>query len=162
MGAEKFFDIKYRVEGFKPGAVVVVATVRALKHHGGVAKIDLDKENLPALGNGFPNLLWHVENVTSVFGLPVVVAINKFPTDSEAELALVKSKCKEIGVNVALSEVWGKGGALAKEVVRLAENNSEPLRFVYPVEAGIEEKLSAIVQKVYRGKAVELIPLACK
>ena len=166
LGAEKFFDIKCRVGSFKPAAVVVVATVRALKHHGGSAKIALDKENLLALEKGFPNLLRHVENVTSVFGLPVVVAINKFPTDSEAELAFVKSKCKEIGVNVALSEVWGKGGeggvALAKEVVRLAENNPKPLRFVYPVEAGIEEKLSAIVQKVYRGKTVELTPLARK
>ena len=123
LGAEKFLDIKCRMAGLKPSAVVVVATVRALKHHGGVAKADLGTENLEALERGLPNLLRHVENITTVFGLPCVVAINRFPLDTEAELALIEEKCKALGVNVALSEVWGKGGeggkALAEEVVRL-------------------------------------------
>ena len=110
LGAEKFLDIKCRKAGLTPSAVVVVATVRALKHHGGVAKADLNNENLIALEKGLPNLLRHVENVTSVFGLPCVVAINRFPADTEAELELIRTKCKELGVNVALSEVWGKGG----------------------------------------------------
>ena len=125
LGAEKFLDIKCRMSGIRPSAVVVVATVRALKHHGGVAKADLGKENLGALEKGLPNLLQHVGNITQVYGLPAVVAINRFPTDTEAELKLVEDKCRELGVNVALSEVWGKGGeggvALAKEVVRLCE-----------------------------------------
>ena len=125
LGAEKFLDIKCRMAGLKPSAVVVVATVRALKHHGGVAKADLGTENLEALERGLPNLLRHVENITTVFGLPCVVAINRFPLDTEAELALIEEKCKALGVNVALSEVWGKGGeggkALAEEVVRLCE-----------------------------------------
>ena len=129
LGAEKFLDIKCRAAGFAPSAVVIVATVRALKHHGGVAKADLNQENLTALEAGLPNLLQHVENVTKVFGLPCVVAINAFPTDTAAELKLVEDKCKELGVNVALSEVWAKGGegglALADEVVRLCENGDE-------------------------------------
>ena len=121
LGAEKFLDIKCRMAGLTPDAVVVVATVRALKHHGGVAKADLNTENLEALERGLPNLLRHVENITKVYGLPCVVAINRFPTDTEAELKLVEDKCRALGVNVALSEVWGKGGegglALAEEVV---------------------------------------------
>ena len=122
LGAEKFLDIKCRAAGFAPSAVVIVATVRALKHHGGVAKADLNQENLAALEAGLPNLLQHVENVTKVFGLPCVVAVNAFPTDTAAELKLVEDKCKELGVNVALSEVWAKGGeggkALAEEIGR--------------------------------------------
>ena len=125
LGAEKFLDIKCRMAGIAPSAVVIVATARALKHHGGVAKPDLNNENLEALEKGMPNLLRHVENVTKVYGLPCVVAINRFPTDTEAELTLIRSKCKELGVEVALSEVWAKGGAgaveLAEEVVRLCE-----------------------------------------
>lgn len=159
LGAEKFLDIKCRLSGLCPSAVVVVATVRALKHHGGVAKADLGTENLTALENGLPNLLRHVENITQVFGLPAVVAINRFPTDTEAELALIEKKCRELGVNVALSEVWGKGGdggvELAKEVVRLCEQPSK-FEFCYESDATIEQKLNAIITKIYRGAAVEL------
>lgn len=159
LGAEKFLDIKCRMSGLRPSAVVVVATVRALKHHGGVDKADLNKENLTALEAGLPNLLQHVENVTKVYGLPCVVAINRFPFDSEAELQLIANKCKELGVNVALSEVWGKGGdggvELAKEVVRLCEEPSD-LQFCYEDNLSIEEKLNAIVTKVYRGDGVIL------
>lgn len=166
LGAEKFLDIKCRAGNLKPAAVVIVATVRALKHHGGVAKPDLGQENLEALEKGLPNLLRHVENVTGVFGLPAVVAINKFPTDTDAELQLIESKCKGLGVDVALSEVWGKGGdggiALAKEVVRLAEQPSEDPKFVYPLKTSIEEKLNAIVKRVYRGGGVELSPAVRK
>jgi len=165
LGAEKFLDIKCRKAGLKPSAVVVVATVRALKHHGGVAKADLNNENLEALEKGLPNLLRHVENVTNVFGLPCVVAINRFPADTDAELELIRSKCKELGVNVALSEVWGKGGdggvELAEEVVRLCETSSS-FRFAYEDELSIEEKLKAIVTKVYHGKDVVLTPNAKK
>ena len=165
LGAEKFLDIKCRMAGLKPSAVVVVATVRALKHHGGVAKADLGKENLEALEKGLPNLLRHVENITTVFKLPCVVAINRFPLDTEAELALIETKCKELGVNVALSEVWAKGGeggvALAEEVVRLCE---QPNQFTqsYELDTTIEEKLTAIVTKIYRGKGVELTANAKK
>ncbi|MBQ1945352.1 MAG: formate--tetrahydrofolate ligase [Clostridia bacterium] len=167
LGAEKFLDIKCRKAGLVPSAVVVVATVRALKHHGGVAKADLNTENLVALEKGLPNLLRHVENVTNVYGLPCVVAINRFPTDSEAELELIRTKCKELGVNVALSEVWGKGGdggvELAEEVVRLCESNTENnFRYAYEDELSIEEKLHAIVTKVYHGKNVVLTPGAKK
>jgi len=165
LGAEKFLDIKCRMAGLKPDAVVIVATVRALKHHGGVAKADLGVENLEALEKGLPNLLQHVENITTVFKLPAVVAINQFPTDTEAELKLIETKCKELGVNVALSEVWGKGGeggvALAKEVVRLCEQPNE-FEFCYDLDLSIEEKLEAIVKKVYRGDAVELTTNAKK
>ena len=167
LGAEKFLDIKCRKAGLVPSAVVVVATVRALKHHGGVAKADLNNENLEALEKGLPNLLRHVENVTNVYGLPCVVAINRFPADTEAELALIRTKCKELGVNVALSEVWGKGGdggvELAEEVVRLCENSTaSTFRYAYPDELSIEEKLQAIVTKVYHGKDVVLTPNARK
>lgn len=165
LGAEKFLDIKCRMAGFKPSAVVIVATVRALKHHGGVAKADLNNENLAALEKGLPNLLQHVENVTKVFGLPAVVAINAFPTDTAAELKLVEDKCKELGVNVALSEVWAKGGeggkALAEEVVRLCEQPSD-FQFVYGEDLSIEGKLEAIAKKVYRADSVELTANAKK
>ena len=165
LGAEKFLDIKCRMAGLRPDAVVVVATVRALKHHGGVAKEDLGKEDLAALEKGLPNLLRHVENITKVFGLPCVVAINRFPLDTEAELALIEAKCKELGVNVALSEVWAKGGeggrALAEEVVRLCEqpNHYHPS---YELDTTIEEKLQTIVTKIYHGKDVVLTSNAKK
>jgi len=165
LGAEKFLDIKCRMAGLKPDAVVMVATVRALKMHGGVLKADLGNENLAALEKGLPNLLRHVENITKVYKLPAVVAINRFPTDTEAELKLVEDKCKELGVNVALSEVWGKGGeggvALAEEVVRLVEqpNNFE---FCYADELSIKEKLEAIAKRIYRADSVELIGNAPK
>ena len=167
LGAEKFLDIKCRKAGLTPSAVVVVATVRALKHHGGVAKADLNNENLAALEKGLPNLLRHVENITNVFGLPCVVAINRFPADTEAELELIRTRCKELGVNVALSEVWGKGGEggveLAEEVVRLCESSANSnFRFAYGDELSIEEKLQAIVTRVYRGKEVVLTPNAKK
>ena len=159
LGAEKFLDIKCRMAGLRPSAVVIVATVRALKHHGGVAKADLGNENLEALEKGLPNLLQHVENITQVFHLPVVVAINRFPTDTEAELALIEEKCRALGVNVALSEVWGKGGeggkALAEEVVRLCEEESS-FTNCYDLDLPIEKKLDAIVTKVYHGDKVEL------
>ena len=165
LGAEKFLDIKCRMAGLKPNAVVVVATVRALKHHSGVAKADLGTENLEALEKGLPNLLRHVENITTVFNLPCVVAINRFPLDTEAELALIETKCKELGVNVALSEVWGKGGeggvALAEEVVRLCEQPNN-FRQSYELDTTIEEKLEAIVTKIYRGAKVELTANAKK
>ena len=165
LGAEKFLDIKCRMAGLKPSAVVVVATVRALKYHGGVPKADLGTENLEALERGLPNLLRHVENITTVFGLPCVVAINRFPLDTEAELALIEEKCKALGVNVALSEVWGKGGeggkALAEEVVRLCEQPND-FHQAYELDTSIEDKLRAIVTKVYRGKDVVLTPNAKK
>ena len=165
LGAEKFLDIKCRMSGIRPSAVVVVATVRALKHHGGVAKADLGQENLEALEKGLPNLLQHVENITGVYGLPAVVAINRFPTDTEAELKLIEDKCRELGVNVALSEVWGKGGkggiALAEEVVRLCDepNNFD---FAYSLDMSIEEKIRAIAQKVYRADDINILPAAMK
>ena len=165
LGAEKFLDIKCRLTGLKPDAVVVVATVRALKNHGGVAKDALNDENLQALEAGLPNLLQHVENITNVYNLPCVVAINRFPTDTEAELKLVEDKCRELGVNVALSEVWGKGGeggkALAEEVVRLCEQPND-FHQAYELDTSIEDKLRAIVTKVYRGKDVVLTPNAKK
>ena len=165
LGAEKFVDIKCRMAGLTPDAVVIVATVRALKHHGGVAKADLGCENLEALGNGLPNLLQHVENVTKVFGLPAVVAINAFHTDTPAELKLVEDKCRELGVNVSLSEVWAKGGeggkALAKEVVRLCEL-PKTLNFTYDESDTIEKKLEAICKKVYHADGVDLAANAKK
>ncbi|MBQ4149759.1 MAG: formate--tetrahydrofolate ligase, partial [Clostridium sp.] len=165
LGAEKFIDIKCRMTGLRPSAVVIVATVRALKHHGGVAKADLNKENLEALEKGLPNLLQHVENVTKVFGLPCVVAINRFPFDSEAELKLIEDKCHELGVNVCLSEVWAKGGEggkdLAEEVVRLCEKESS-LNFTYETEDSIEEKLNKIATKIYHADGVELTTEARK
>ena len=161
LGAEKFLDIKCRAGGFHPDAVVIVATVRALKYHGGVPKTELNNENLEALEKGLPNLLQHVDNVKNVYGLPCVVAINAFPTDTKAELDLVEAKCKEQGVNVRLSEVWAKGGeggkALAEEVIRLAEDTTnDHFQFVYDLEDSIEEKLNKIATKVYRADGVVL------
>ena len=165
LGAEKFLDIKCRMAGLTPSAVVVVATVRALKHHGGVAKENLNNENLEALEAGLPNLLQHVENITTVYKLPCVVAINAFPTDTKAELKLVEDKCKELGVNVALSEVWAKGGeggvALANEVVRLCEQPNE-FEYCYSDELSIKEKLDAIAKKIYRADGVQLVGNAVK
>ena len=158
LGAEKFIDIKCRMTGIRPSAVVLVATIKALKYNGGVAKSDLAAENLAALEAGLPNLLKHIENITTVYGLPVVVAINRFPTDTEAELELVRTKCAELGVNVALSEVWGKGGAggeeLAKEVVRLCDEASE-MKFVYDENTTIKEKIEVIATKVYGADGVD-------
>ena len=167
LGAEKFLDIKCRAGGFHPDAVVIVATVRALKYHGGVAKADLNHENLEALEKGLPNLLQHVDNVTNVYGLPCVVAINAFPTDTEAELKMVEEKCREKGVNVRLSEVWTKGGeggkTLAEEVIRLCEEEkSDRFQFVYDLDTTIEEKLNAIATKVYRADGVVITAAAKK
>lgn len=167
LGAEKFLDIKCRMAGLKPNAVVIVATVRALKYNGGVPKADLNNENLEALEAGLPNLLKHVSNITNVYKLPCVVAINAFPTDTKAELDLVEKKCKELGVNVVLSEVWAKGGeggiALAEEVVRLCEQPNDQFTFSYELEGtSIEDKLNAIVTKIYGGKRVVLTANAQK
>ena len=172
LGAEKFLDIKCRLAGLKPDAVVVVATVRALKNHGGVAKADLAEENLEALEAGLPNLLQHVENITNVYNLPCVVAINAFPTDTKAELDLVEAKCRELGVNVALSEVWARGGegglALADEVVALCENGDEAGRsadtftFSYEDDLSIAEKIEAIAKRVYHADGVVFEPAAQK
>ncbi len=166
LGAEKFIDIKCRKSGIRPSAAVIVATVKALKMHGGVAKTELGAKNVEALEKGLPNLLKHIENVTKVFGLPAVVAINKFPTDDAEELALIETKCKELGVNVALSDVWGAGGAggeaLAKEVVRLVEEEDNQFQFAYTDEMTIKEKIEAVVQKVYGGEGVDFIAAASK
>ena len=167
LGAEKFLDIKCRAGGFHPDAVVIVATVRALKYHGGVPKAELNNENLEALEKGLPNLLQHVDNVKNVYGLPCVVAINAFPTDTEAELKMVEEKCKEQGVNVRLSEVWAKGSeggkALAEEVIRLCEEEtSDTFQFVYDLDTTIEEKLNAITTKVYRADGVVVTAAAKK
>ena len=160
LGAEKFLDIKCRKAGLHPAAVVIVATVRALKHHGGVAKEDLNTENIDALQKGLPNLLQHVENIQNVYHLPCVVAINAFPTDTKAELDLVEEKCKELGVNVALSEVWAKGGqggiALAEEVVRLCEEDND-FSYAYDLDLSIKEKIEAIAAKIYHADGVEYI-----
>ena len=165
LGAEKFLDIKCRMAGLKPSAVVIVATVRALKYHGGVPKPELNHENLEALEKGLPNLLQHVDNIKNVFGLPCVVAINAFPTDTKAELDLVERKCNELGVNVALSEVWAKGGeggkALAEEVVRLCEQPND-FRCAYEADTTIQEKLNAICTKVYHADGVQLVGNAVK
>ena len=157
LGAEKFLDIKCRMAGLTPSCVVLVATARALKYNGGVPKADTGKENLEALEKGLPNLLQHVENITKVYKLPCVVAINRFPTDTVAELELIERKCKELGVNVALSEVWGKGGEggieLAKEVVRLCEEPND-FPFAYELDLPIKDKIEAIVKKIYHGDGV--------
>jgi formate--tetrahydrofolate ligase len=166
LGAEKFLDIKCRIAGLKPSAVVIVATVRALKHHGGAEKSQLSVENLEALEKGIPNLLKHIENITVKFGLPAVVAINRFPTDTEAELKLIEEKCKQYGANVALSEVWAKGGEggieLAKEVVRLADEGKSNFKFIYDDEMPIKEKIEAVVREVYGGDGVDFLPAAAK
>ncbi len=172
LGAEKFLDIKCRLADLKPDAVVVVATVRALKNHGGVAKANLNEENLEALKAGLPNLLQHVENITEVFKLPCVVAINQFPTDTEAELALVEQECKALGVNVALSQVWEKGGRggqeLAREVVRLCNEgdvlgrSAETFEFAYDSGLTIAGKIEAIAKRVYRADGVDFAPAAKK
>ncbi len=165
LGAEKFLDIKCRKAGLRPDAVVIVATVRALKHHGGAEKGRLGEENLEALERGLPNLLKHIENITVKFGLPAVVAVNRFPTDTEAELALVRSKCAEAGANVALSEVWAKGGEggleLAREVLRLTE---EPNRFTMMYEDSLllKEKIAAVVREIYNGDGVDFTPAASR
>lgn len=166
LGAEKFIDIKCRMSGLKPDAVVIVATVRALKYNGGVPKDKLGEENLVALEQGLPNLLKHVENVTKVYGLPAVVAINRFPLDTEAELALVEEKCKALGANVALSEVWsdgGKGGVtLANEVIRLIETGENNFQYVYDVNLPIKEKIKTIAKRVYGADDVVFTPSANK
>ncbi len=165
LGAEKFLDIKCRYAGIQPSCVVIVATVRALKHNGGVAKADLNNENLEALEAGLPNLLQHVSNIQNVFGLPAVVAINAFPTDTPAELELVQAKCKELGVNAVLAEHWAKGGegakALAEEVVRVCDTPSD-FKFSYDVEDSIEDKLNAIATKIYHADGVDFTPKAKK
>lgn len=165
LGAEKFLDIKCRLSGIEPDAVVVVATVRALKNHGGVAKADLNEENLEALEKGLPNLLQHVENITQVYKLPCVVAINQFPTDTQAEIDLVRTKCEELGVNVALSQVWEKGGKggieLAEEVIRLCDQPST-LEFAYDEELSLTEKIEAIAKRIYHADGVDFTPAARK
>ena len=165
LGAEKFLDIKCRMAGFRPAAVVVVATVRALKLHGGVPKAELSTENLEALEKGLPNLLRHVDNIKNVYKLPCVVAVNAFPTDTEAELQMVSDKCRELGVNAVLSEVWAKGGeggmALAEEVVRLCEEPND-FTYSYGLEGTIEERIEAICRRVYRADGVILTPAARK
>ena len=163
LGAEKFLDIKCRLAGLTPSAVVVVATVRALKMHGGLAKDELAREDIAALERGLPNLLRHVANMKDVYGLPTVVAINRFPTDTDKELDLVRERCLGLGVNVALSNVWAQGGAggteLAEAVVKLCEESCD-FRFAYGLDGGIEDKLRAVVQRVYRGRDIEILPEA--
>ena len=166
LGAEKFIDIKCRAAGIKPSAVVIVATVRALKHHGGALKGELATENLVALEKGLPNLYQHIENVTTKFGLPAVVAINRFPADTEAELKMIEEGCRRYGANVALSEVWAKGGeggeALAREVIRLVEYGENNFQYIYDDDLYIREKVEAIVTKVYGGDGVDFSPNALK
>ncbi|MBQ9132080.1 MAG: formate--tetrahydrofolate ligase [Clostridia bacterium] len=166
LGAEKFLDIKCRMAGLTPSAVVVVATVRALKMHGGVAKTDLAAENLEALEKGLPNLLRHVSNIRNVYKLPAVVAVNRFPTDTDAEIDLIIRKCRELGVNVVLSTVWAEGGKggeeLAREVVRLCEEEQGEFTFSYELEGTIEDKIEAIVKKIYGGDGVSFLPQAKK
>ena len=166
LGAEKFLDIKCRMAGIKPDAVVIVATVRALKYNGGVKKDDLGNENLDALEKGLPNLLKHVENITQVFKLPAVVAINRFPLDTEAELELIRSRCRELGVNVALSEVWANGGAggkeLAENVLELIEKGSDGFEYAYDLKMGIKDKINAIATKIYGADGVDFLPSALK
>lgn len=165
LGAEKFLDIKCRATGLAPSAVVLVATVRALKYNGGVAKADLNQQNVDALKEGIPNLLRHVDNIQTVYGLPVVVAINAFPTDTAEELALVEEECKKRGVNVVLSEVWAKGGkggqALAEEVMRLCQTESQ-LTFAYDVKESLKQKITNIATKIYHADGVEFAPSAAK
>ena len=166
LGAEKFLDIKCRMAGLTPSAVVVVATVRALKMHGGVPKTELGNENLEALGKGLPNLLRHVSNIKNVYKLPAVVAVNRFPTDTDAEIDEIIRRCKELGVNVVLSTVWAEGGkggeALAREVVRLCEEEKGDFTYSYELDGSIESKIEAIVKKIYGGAGVTFAPIAKK
>lgn len=166
LGAEKFCDIKCRKSGFKPDAVVIVASIRALKHHGGASKNELSSKNLGALNNGIPNLLKHIETMKQKFGLPVVVAINKFPADSPEELMLVEEKCQELGVPVAISEVWEKGGEggieLAEKVLELLDQGSNNFRFLYGLDLTLKEKIEIIVREVYGGDGVVYLPQAEK
>jgi len=161
LGAEKFLDIKCRLSGLKPDAVVIVATARALKLHGGVPKAEIAKENIPALEKGIENLLKHVENITGVFGLPAVVAINRFPTDTEAELKYIEDRCRELNVKAILSEVWAKGGeggiALAEEVLRVIERQESNFRFCYDLNLSIKEKIEAIATRIYGADGVDYI-----
>lgn len=165
LGAEKFIDIKCRTADIKPNAVVIVATVRALKYNGGVPKTELDNMNLEALERGIPNLIKHIENITQVYHLPAVVAINKFPTDTDEEISFIKTQCQEVGVKVIISEVWAKGGAggqeLAEEVLRLVEEDSK-LDFVYELDWSIREKIEAIAKKIYGADGVDFTPKALK
>ena len=166
LGAEKFLDIKCRMAGLTPSAVVVVATIRALKMHGGLSKTELSEENLDALEKGIPNLLRHVSNIKNVYKLPCVVAVNRFPTDTDKEVDFIIEKCRELGVNVVLSTVWAEGGkggeALAKEVVRLCEEEKGDFTFSYEDDLSLEEKINAVVTKVYGGKGVTILPAAKK
>ena len=166
LGAEKFLDIKCRVAGLTPSAVVMVATVRALKMHGGLDKKSLDTENLDALERGIPNLLRHVSNIKNVYRLPCVVAVNRFPTDTDSEIDFIIRKCKELGVNVVLSTVWADGGrggeALAREVVRLCEEEKGDFTFSYELDGSIEDKIEAVVKKIYGGKGINILPNAKK
>ncbi len=166
LGAEKFLDIKCRISGLKPDAVVVVATVRALKMHGGLKKDELAKQDLKALENGLPNLLRHVSNMKNVYRIPTVVAINRFPTDTEEEIEFITKKCRELGVNTVLSEVWEKGAEggeeLAKEVVRLCEKEKSDFKFCYENNASITEKIESVVKKVYGGDGINIMPSAAK
>ena len=166
LGAEKFLDIKCRMAGLTPSAAVIVATIRALKMHGGVAKTDLGAENLEALAAGLPNLLRHVKNIREVYGIPAVVAVNRFPTDTDAEIDLVIERCRALGVNVVLSTVWAEGGAggeaLAREVVRLCEEEKADFHFAYESNATLEEKIEAVVRRVYGGVGVSILPAAKK
>ena len=166
LGAEKFLDIKCRAAGLAPSAVVVVATVRALKMHGGLPKKELAQEDLGALDRGIPNLLRHVKNIKQVYHLPCVVAVNRFPTDTDAEIDFIIKKCRELGVNTVLSTVWAEGGkggeALAHEVVRLCEQDSSAFSYSYPLEGSIDDKITAIVQRIYGGDGVSVLPAARK
>ena len=166
LGAEKFFNIKCRAAGLSPDAVVIVATVRALKHHGGCPKTELGKENLEALARGLPNLLRHVENITKVYGLPAVVAINKFESDTDAEVRMIREACGRYGVRVALSEVWGKGGAggveLGEEVLRILEEGAKHFRFAYASELSLKEKIESVARKIYGADGVDYAPAADK
>lgn len=166
LGAEKFLDIKCRAAGLVPSAVVVVATIRALKMHGGLPKTALDHEDLTALEKGIPNLLRHVSNIRNVYKLPCVVAVNKFPTDTDNEVAFIIEKCKELGVNVVLSDVWAEGGnggtELAKEVVRLCEEEKGDFSFSYELDSSIEDKLTAVVRRIYGGEGISVLPAAKK
>ena len=166
LGAEKFLDIKCRAAGLTPSAVVVVATVRALKMHGGLPKTALAEENLEALERGIPNLLRHVSNIKNVYKLPSVVAVNRFPTDTDAEIDAIINKCKELGVNVVLSTVWADGGRggeeLAREVVRLCEQEQGNFTYSYELDGTIEEKIEAVVKKIYGGDGITVLPSAKK